>query len=133
MTKKRTKSKAVQPVRPKETVGRATGGLPIVKVIHQHKWSGWRVDGLGRKRRVCWDCAATEQRPGIRSKARVDIWWPIDITGARWSVNGTEAVLKLRAVRANDDFDKYWTFHLNRERQRVHETRYAHGIIPLAA
>jgi len=27
----------------------------------------------------------------------------MDITGARWSVNGAEAVLKLRAVRANDD------------------------------
>lgn len=29
----------------------------------------------------------------------------MDITGARWSVDGAEAVLKLRAVRANDDFD----------------------------
>ncbi len=36
----------------------------------------------------------------------------MDITGARWSVNGAEAVLKLRAVRANDDFDDYWKFHL---------------------
>ena len=29
----------------------------------------------------------------------------MDITGARWSVNGAEAVLKLRAIRANGDFD----------------------------
>jgi len=29
----------------------------------------------------------------------------MDITGARWSVDGAEAVLKLRAVRASDDFD----------------------------
>jgi cephalosporin-C deacetylase-like acetyl esterase len=33
---------------------------------------------------------------------------------ARWSVNGAEAVLKLRAVRANDDFDDYWKVHLNK-------------------
>ena len=57
----------------------------------------------------------------------------MDITGARWSVDGAEAVLKLRAVRSNGDFDEYWTFHLAREQQRVHESRYADGIIPLAA
>jgi hypothetical protein len=57
----------------------------------------------------------------------------MDITGARWSVDGAEAVLKLRAVRANDDFDDYWRFHLDHERQRVHESRYARDVIPLAA
>jgi len=57
----------------------------------------------------------------------------MDITGARWSVDGAEAVLKLRAVRSNGDFDEYWTFHLDREQQRVHESRYSDGIIPLAA
>jgi len=54
----------------------------------------------------------------------------MDITGARWSVNGAEAVLKLRAVRANDDFDDYWRFHLNAERHRVHELRYADATLP---
>ena len=57
----------------------------------------------------------------------------MDITGARWSVNGAEAVLKLRAIRANNDFDEYWKFHLDNERQRVHETRYANGTLPMAA
>lgn len=57
----------------------------------------------------------------------------MDITGARWSVQGAEAVLKLRAVRANDDFDDYWNFHLNHERQRVHQSRYHQSVIPLAA
>ncbi|MDA8312655.1 MAG: ISKra4 family transposase, partial [Actinomycetota bacterium] len=54
-------------------------------------------------------------------------------TGARWSVKGAEAVLKLRAVRTNDDFDDYWRFHLDHERRRVHELRYNEGVIPLAA
>jgi len=57
----------------------------------------------------------------------------MDITGARWSVEGAEAVLKLRAVRSNGDFDRYWQWHLDRERQRVHEARYANGALPVAA
>jgi len=57
----------------------------------------------------------------------------MDITGARWSVTGAEAVLRLRAVRANGDFDTYWQFHLDREQQRVHRSRYANDAIPLAA
>jgi len=31
----------------------------------------------------------------------------MDITGARWSVQGAEAVLKLRALFSNGDFDAY--------------------------
>lgn len=57
----------------------------------------------------------------------------MDITGARWSVDGAEAVLKLRAVRSNGDFDQYWQWHLDQERRRVHQARYADGVIPLAA
>jgi hypothetical protein len=29
----------------------------------------------------------------------------MDITGARWSAEDAEAVLKLRAIRTNDDFE----------------------------
>ncbi|MGH7748002.1 MAG: ISKra4 family transposase, partial [Candidatus Dormibacteria bacterium] len=57
----------------------------------------------------------------------------MDVTGARWSVDGAEAVLKLRAVRANDDFSEYWAFHLHNEQHRVHESRYANGTLPRAA
>jgi len=57
----------------------------------------------------------------------------MDITGARWGLHGAEAVLKLRAVRANGDFPDYWAYHLAQERQRVHQTRYANGVIPQAA
>jgi hypothetical protein len=54
----------------------------------------------------------------------------MDITGARWGLHGAEAILKLRAVRANGDFDDYWTYHLAQERRRVHQSRYANGILP---
>ncbi len=57
----------------------------------------------------------------------------MDITGARWSAEGAEAVLTLRAVRTNDDFETYWHYHLQREHQRVHQSRYLNGVIPAAA
>ena len=57
----------------------------------------------------------------------------MDITGARWGLDGAEATLKLRALRANDNFDEYWTYHRARELERVHQSRYAHGIIPTTA
>ncbi len=57
----------------------------------------------------------------------------MDLTGARWGLHGAEAVLKLRALRCNGDFDTYWTFHLNKERHRIHEVRYADETIPTAA
>jgi hypothetical protein len=56
-----------------------------------------------------------------------------DITGARWSLDGAEAMLKLRAVRANGDWSEYWNYHLAQEHQRVHVSRYAGRIVPVAA
>jgi hypothetical protein len=54
----------------------------------------------------------------------------MDRTGARWSLTGAEAVLRLRAVRASGDFDAYWQFHLGQELERNHGSRYADGRIP---
>jgi hypothetical protein len=51
-------------------------------------------------------------------------------TGARWSLVGAEAVLRLRALRASGDFDDYWQFHLAQEHERTHRSRYADGAIP---
>lgn len=48
------------------------------------------------------------------------------ITGARWSLPGAEAVLLLRAVITNGDFPTYWKFHLEKEHQRTHTSRYQH-------
>ena len=53
----------------------------------------------------------------------------MDITGARWGLEGAEAILKLRAVIANGDFDAYWTFHLRREHERIHHARYRDGFV----
>ena len=51
-------------------------------------------------------------------------------TGAVWSVDGAEAVLRLRALRASGDFDDYWTYHLAKEHDRTHRSRYADRDVP---
>jgi len=41
--------------------------------------------------------------------------------GARWGLDGAEAVLTLRTVISNGDYpDDYWRFHLAREHQRLY-------------
>ena len=54
----------------------------------------------------------------------------MDITGARWGLAGAEAILKLRAIKTNDDFDAYWQYHLTQERHHVHQARYQNHLIP---
>ena len=54
----------------------------------------------------------------------------MDITGARRGLGSAEAVLKIRALRTNGDFDRYWAFHLAQEQDRVHRQRYAGQVIP---
>lgn len=55
----------------------------------------------------------------------------VDITGARWSLEGVEAVLKIRALRSSGDFDDYWDFHREKEFERNHKSLYADGMTPL--
>ena len=54
----------------------------------------------------------------------------MEVTGARWSLTGAEAVLRLRALRSSRDFDEYWTFHEAQEYERNHRTLYTGGIVP---
>ena len=44
----------------------------------------------------------------------------LNLGGARWGLDGAEAVLTLRAVMSNGDFHEYWRFHLQREHQRLY-------------
>ena len=54
----------------------------------------------------------------------------MDLTGARWSLGGAEAVLQLRSLRSSGNFEEYWRFHIERELERNHAVRYP-GPIPL--
>lgn len=49
--------------------------------------------------------------------------------GARWSLAGAEAVLRLRALRSSGDFEEYWTYHEQQEHQRNHAAHYARGTV----
>jgi hypothetical protein len=42
------------------------------------------------------------------------------ITGARWGLEGAEAVLRLRAIRCSGDWHEYWRFHERQEFLRNH-------------
>src|SRR3990172_4174109 len=54
----------------------------------------------------------------------------MDVTGARWSLKGAEAVLRLRALCSSGDLQEYWRFHEARELERNHLARYADGRLP---
>jgi hypothetical protein len=55
----------------------------------------------------------------------------LNLGGARWGLDGAEAVLTLRAVISNGDFEEYWRFHLACEHERLYpgtdQGKYALG------
>jgi hypothetical protein len=51
------------------------------------------------------------------------------ITGARWSPDGAEVILKIRAVVVNGDLDDYMTYYKNRYRAERHLARYDEDTI----
>jgi hypothetical protein len=53
----------------------------------------------------------------------------LGITGARWGLEGAEAILNLRALIASGDFDRYWRYHLRKEHERVHHARYRESYV----
>lgn len=44
-------------------------------------------------------------------------------SGMRWTEDGAEAMLKLRAAYLSGDFDEYWRFHVRQEQRRLHPPR----------
>ena len=92
----------------------------------------------------------TNKAPYLKCATALQRGWPIatgviegacrhlvkdrmDVTGARWGLDGAEAVLRLRTLVVNGDFNDYWRFHLSCEQDRVHLVRYARNVLPRAA
>jgi hypothetical protein len=48
----------------------------------------------------------------------------MDITGARWGLEGAESILQLRSIMKSGDFNSYWDFHLQQEFMRNHAAYY---------
>jgi hypothetical protein len=44
----------------------------------------------------------------------------LDITGARWSLKGAEAILRLRSLKSSGDFNDYWVFHKKQSSKSVY-------------
>ncbi len=114
------------------------GAAKVAGAIRRQATKG----GLSPPQRAGADaCAAylTNKRPYLDYPTALRWGWPIatgviegacrhlvkdrmDLTGARWGLQGAEAILKLRAIRANGDFDDYWRYHLAQEHRRVHQS-----------
>jgi len=45
----------------------------------------------------------------------------LDITGARWSLQGAEVILKLRSLKSSGDFENYWTFYKKMSKTRNYD------------
>jgi len=54
----------------------------------------------------------------------------LDLSGATWTVQNAEAVIKLRSLRTSGDFDDYWAFHEREELRRNHLSRYRDNLPP---
>jgi hypothetical protein len=78
----------------------------------------------GKNEFLCYDQALAAGWPIatgiIEGACRHLIGDRLDITGARWGLDGAEAILTLRAVISNGDFDDYWGYHLAQEHQRLY-------------
>ena len=79
---------------------------------------------IKNKTRLAYDTALAEGLPiasgVIEGACRHLINDRLDITGARWSLAGAEAMLKLRSLKSSGDFDEYWSFHKKQSKQRFY-------------
>lgn len=50
----------------------------------------------------------------------------MELSGMRWSIEGAEAVLQLRSVDINGDWEEYWEYWVSKERERL----YGKKILP---
>ena len=55
----------------------------------------------------------------------------LERTGMRWSMDGAEAVLKMRAVELTGDTDAYWAYHIQQEHDRLYAPREYCAIFSL--
>jgi hypothetical protein len=52
------------------------------------------------------------------------------IAGARWSLPGAQAMLWMRAIAASGDLGTYWHWHITREHQRNHLSKFQNPPAP---
>ena len=49
-------------------------------------------------------------------------------SGMRWTEEMAEAIVQLRAIYLSGDFDRYWSFHIEKDQQRLHPGHWS--VVP---
>ena len=99
---------------------------------------------FGAKRKTLWAVADYLHRN--RARMRYDQYlahgWPIasgpvegacknlikdrmERSGMRWTEEMAEAIVQLRAIYLSGDFDRYWSFHIEKDQQRLHPANWS--------
>ena len=99
---------------------------------------------FGAKRKTLWAVADYLYRN--RARMRYDEYlahgWPIasgpvegacknlikdrmERSGMRWTEEMAEAIVQLRAIYLSGDFDRYWSFHIEQDQQRLHPANWS--------
>ena len=67
-----------------------------------------------------WRTAGPSPPASSRAPAATSSQDRMGITGARWGLQGAQAMLWLRAIAASGDHDAYWAWHITQEHHRNH-------------
>jgi hypothetical protein len=99
---------------------------------------------FGAKRKAL--CGVADYLYRNRSRMRYDEYlasgWPIasgpvegacknlikdrmERSGMRWTEQMAEAIVQLRAIYLSGDFDRYWSFHIEKDQQRLHPSHWS--------
>lgn len=54
----------------------------------------------------------------------------MEISGARWGIDGAESILKLRAISKSNDWDEYWEFHTSQANKNIFLSDDYNPLIP---
>jgi hypothetical protein len=111
----------------------------VSQVIKGLRQSATKRGLLGAKHKVLTGVAGYFHRN--RARMRYDEYlaqgWPIasgpvegacknlikdrmERSGMRWTEATAEAIIQLRAIYLSGDFDRYWSFHIEKDQQRIH-------------
>ncbi len=41
-------------------------------------------------------------------------------SGMRWTIKGAQAVLNVRAIKKNDDWNEFWKFYTNTKKRKIY-------------
>ena len=83
------------------------------------------ADSLHRNRaRMCYDEYLASGWPiasgPVEGACKNLIKDRMERSGMRWTAEMAEAIVQLRAIYLSGDFDRYWSFHIAKDQQRLH-------------